>query len=80
MNEPIRTLAHMNTGDCATITRIHTNDPQVQRLMMLGLVEGVTVRLAGRAFGGDPMEFHLFGCGISLRREQAKRFEIDAAT
>ena len=80
MNDPVRTLAQMNTGDSATITRVHTQDPQVQRLMMLGLVEGVTVRLAGQALGGDPLEFHVFGRGISLRREQAQRFEIDVAS
>jgi Fe2+ transport system protein FeoA len=48
----------------------------VQRLMVLGLVEGTEVELAGAALGGDPMEFRLFGNGISLRREQARHFTV----
>ena len=44
--------------------------------MVLGLVEGAEVELAGAALGGDPMEFRLFGCGISLRQEQALRFTV----
>ena len=31
---------------------------------------------ASSAIGGDPMEFRLFGCGISLRQEQARSFQI----
>jgi Fe2+ transport system protein FeoA len=44
--------------------------------MVLGLVEGTEVELAGAALGGDPMEFRFFGSGISLRREQACRFTV----
>ena len=44
--------------------------------MTLGLVEGAEVELASRALGGDPLEFRLFGRGISLRREQARHFSI----
>jgi len=46
--------------------------------MMLGLVEGAEVELAGSALGGDPMEFRLFGCGISLRQEQARSFAVSS--
>ena len=57
-------------------TQFRTTDPQVQRLMVLGLVEGAEIELAGAALGGDPMEFRLFGSGISLRREQARHFTV----
>ncbi|MCH7636567.1 MAG: ferrous iron transport protein A, partial [Proteobacteria bacterium] len=43
---------------------------------VLGLVEGTEVEMAGAALGGDPMEFRLFGSGISLRREQARHFTV----
>ena len=46
--------------------------------MTLGLVEGTEVELAGCALGGDPMEFRLFGCGISLRQEQARSFTVSS--
>jgi hypothetical protein len=28
------------------------------------------------SLGGDPLEFRVFGAAISLRREQAKHFEV----
>jgi Fe2+ transport system protein FeoA len=50
----------------------------VQRLMVLGLVTGTEIEFTGAALGGDPLEFRLFGNGISLRREQARHFEVVA--
>ena len=70
------TLATLTRGQTGTIQSIDASDPQVQRLMVLGLVEGTEVELAGAALGGDPMEFRFFGSGISLRREQASQFTV----
>lgn len=70
------TLATMRRGQKGVIRSVDTTDPQVQRLMVLGLVEGAEVEHASAAIGGDPIEFRLFGCGISLRQEQAKFFEV----
>ena len=71
-----KTLAALKKGQKGIIESVDATDPQVQRLMTLGLVEGAEVELAGRALGGDPIEFRLFGCGISLRQEQARRFTV----
>ena len=73
------TLATLKRGQKGVIAAVDASDPQVQRLMTLGLVEGAEVEVAGRALGGDPIEFRLFGCGISLRQEQAERFTVTAA-
>ncbi|MCH9696137.1 MAG: ferrous iron transport protein A [Gammaproteobacteria bacterium] len=70
------TLATLRRGEKAVIEAIDTRDPQVQRLMVLGLVEGAEVEHASAAIGGDPMEFRLFGCGISLRQEHARMFTV----
>ena len=70
------TLATLKRGQKAIINFVDATDPQVQRLMVLGLVEGAEVENAGAAIGGDPMEFRLFGCGISLRQEHARYFKI----
>ena len=61
-------LYRIDSVDCA--------DPAVQRLMVMGLVEGAEIELAGSAIGGDPIEFKLFGTAISLRREHAVRFRV----
>ena len=70
------TLASLKRGQKGVSQAINSADPQVQRLMVLGLVEGAEVEHASSAIGGDPMEFRLFGCGISLRQEHARHFHV----
>ncbi len=70
------TLATLQRGQKAVISAIDSTDPLVQRLMTLGLVEGAEVERASSAIGGDPLEFRLFGSGISLRQEQARHFAV----
>lgn len=70
------TLTDLAPGETATIDAIDTGDPAVQRLMVLGLVEGAKLTFVRASLGGDPLEFRLFGAAISLRREQAKRFRV----
>ena len=70
------TLASLENGRKYLIKNVNSSDPDVQRLMVLGLVEGAEVELASAAIGGDPLEFRLFGNAISLRREQARHFEV----
>lgn len=72
-------LASLKRGQKAVIEAVNAADPAVQRLMVLGLVEGVEVEMAGQALGGDPLEVHLFGTAISLRREQARHFTVSMA-
>ncbi|MDG2108035.1 MAG: FeoA family protein [Woeseiaceae bacterium] len=70
------TLDSLKRGQKAIIKSVDTNEPQVQRLMVLGLVEGTEITHISSAIGGDPMEFKVFGCGISLRQEHAKFFKV----
>ena len=70
------TLATLKRGEKGVIESVDASDPQVQRLMVLGLVEGAEIEHAGSAIGGDPIEFRLFGSGISLRQEHARCFRV----
>ena len=70
------TLATLKRGQKGVIKSVDASDPQVQRLMVLGLVEGAEIEHASSAIGGDPIEFRLFGCGISLRQEHARFFQV----
>jgi Fe2+ transport system protein FeoA len=72
------TLADLKPGDVARIDSIDTADPAVQRLMVLGLVEGAELTFVRRSLGGDPLEIRLYGAAISLRAEQARRFHVVA--
>ena len=73
------TLAMLQRGKKYVINGVNTADPDVQRLMVLGLVEGAEVELASSAIGGDPLEFRMFGNAISLRRAQAEHFAVSPA-
>ena len=70
----MQSLATLKPGERVVISSVGELDAPTLRLMSLGLVEGAVVELASRAIGGDPIEFRLFGAGISLRREQALKF------
>jgi Fe2+ transport system protein FeoA len=70
------TLADLKKGDRAVITTIRSTAPSVQRLMIMGLVEGAEIECVGASLGGDPVEYRLFGGAISLRREDGSHFEI----
>lgn len=74
------TLAELKPGQSARIESINTNNPGIVRLMVLGLIEGVTVRYENAAIGGDPLEISLFGASISIRKQQAQQFLIEAVT
>ena len=76
MDVEANTLATLKKGQKGVIRAVNATDPQVQRLMTLGLVEGAEVEHASSALGGDPMEFRLFGHAISLRLEQARQFMV----
>jgi Fe2+ transport system protein FeoA len=69
-------LADLKPGDCVRIESIETQDRAVQRLMVLGLVEGAELTYLRSSLGGDPLEFRIHGAAISLRKEQARRFRV----
>ena len=71
------TLAELKPGQSARIESIDTNSPGIVRLMVLGLIEGVTVRFENAAIGGDPLEISLFGASVSIRKQQAQNFLVD---
>ena len=73
--EPL-TLADLKRGDHARIAAIQTADASVQRLMVMGLVEGAQLECLGGSLGGDPMEFLLHGSALSLRRAEARQFRV----
>ena len=73
------TLLDLAPGETARIDAIDTSDAGVQRLMVLGLVEGVELTYVRSSLGGDPLEYRFYGTAISLRREQARRFSVSPA-
>jgi ferrous iron transport protein A len=69
-------LSDLKPGDRVRIDTIDTADSAVQRLMVLGLVEGAELTFLRSSLGGDPLEFRIYGASISLRRAQARHFHV----
>ena len=74
------TLADLKPGEMAKLNEIDTGDPGVIRLMILGMVEDITVRMENIAIGGDPLEVGFFGSSVSMRKQQARHFKITRIT
>jgi ferrous iron transport protein A len=70
------TLADLKPGDRVRIEAVDAADPAVQKLMVLGLVEGAELTFLRRSLGGDPLEVRIFGAAISLREAQARHFRV----
>jgi Fe2+ transport system protein FeoA len=75
----LRTLADLTPGSRARIAAIQVADSSVERLMVMGLVEGAEIEFLRSALGGDPVEVKVHGAAISLRRDQARCFEVVAS-
>ncbi len=70
------TLADLKKGDRVRIEAVHTAEASVQRLMIMGFVEGAELVFVGASLGGDPLEFLLHGSAVSLRQADARNFEV----
>ena len=71
------TLADLKTGQCVRIQAIRTAETSVQRLMIMGFVEGAELQFVGASLGGDPLEFLLHGSAVSLRKADARHFDVE---
>lgn len=65
------TLADLRPGQIASVAHVGGEGSFRRRLMELGLVPGTRVELLGVAPLGDPLEFLLRGCSLSIRRAEA---------
>jgi Fe2+ transport system protein FeoA len=70
------TLSDLEPGERVEIACIVDIDASVERLMVMGLVEGAEVEYVRCALGGDPLEFRVHGAAVSLRRAQARCFAV----
>ncbi|MEX2187788.1 MAG: ferrous iron transport protein A [Pirellulales bacterium] len=74
-------LSDLPIGRLARVLSVAGTDGVGVRLLEMGLIPGVEIRLLGTAPLGDPLEFELRGYRLSLRRSEAARVEVqvDAA-
>jgi DtxR family Mn-dependent transcriptional regulator len=73
---PTTTLDHLSPGQAATVTKIGGKGAIRRRLMDMGITRGVEIRAIKTSPLGDPVEYHLRGYNLSLRKSEAEMVEV----
>lgn len=76
-NEQNSTLAFLPVGTEAKVTNIHGNGAATRRLMEMGIVPGVSIKVIKTAPFGDPLEVRVRGYKLAMRRSEAEAIEVN---
>ena len=71
-------LHEVEIGSIANVVAVHGTGTVSKRLMEMGLVPGVRVRVVKTAPFGDPIEIRLRGYSLALRNREAEAVEVTA--
>ena len=69
-------LPEVEIGGKASVVAVHGEGAVPKRLMEMGLVPGVSVRVVKSAPFGDPIEIRLRGYSLALRINEAEAVEV----
>lgn len=72
----ILTLAEVPVGQEAKVVRIFENGLISKRLMEMGVLPGVSVKVIKTAPFGCPLEIRVRGYHLALRRSEAAEIEV----
>jgi len=70
-------LGECRPGQGGRIARLDLQGPVAQRLMEMGFIEGIDVRVVRAAPLGDPIEVRLHDYDVSIRRSEAFHVELE---
>ncbi len=75
-NPPSITLNHVKVGDVVEVTKMGAKGDVRFRLLDMGLVKGVELKVIRVAPLGDPIEILINGFNLSLRIDEARNIEV----
>jgi ferrous iron transport protein A len=70
------TLDQLPVGNSARVAQVQGDDGVSIRLMEMGLIDGVPVKVVGAAPFGGPREYLVRGFRLSLRSSEASRVAV----
>jgi ferrous iron transport protein A len=70
------TLKELPIGVDGRVISVHGSGTATRRLMEMGLIPGVTVKVVKAAPFGDPLEVRVRGYSLALRKNEAAAVEI----
>ena len=71
------TLADLAKGETRNVVSVHGRDAVTRRLMEMGVIPGVAVRMVKSAPFGDPIEIKVRGYSLALRRSEAESVVLE---
>lgn len=71
------TLANLEIGTVAKVKKVNRKGAISKRLMEMGIVPGVSIKVIKTAPFGDPIEIRVRGYSLAMRRNEAEAIEID---
>lgn len=71
------TLAELSSGESRTVLSVRGQNVITRRLMEMGVIPGVAVRMVKSAPFGDPIEIRVRGYSLALRRSEAEAIELE---
>ena len=74
----IMTLAELPIGEKGKVLAVNGNDQITRRLMEMGVVPGVSIRMIKSAPFGDPFEIRIRGYHLAMRRNEAETIEVQS--
>ena len=73
----MRTLRDVKIGQTARVVKLHGEGALKRRIMDMGITKGVEIYVRKVAPLGDPLELHLRGYELSLRKADAELIEVE---
>ncbi len=73
----ITNLSQLPVGSSGRVTSVKGESIVTRRLMEMGVVPGVRVRLVKSAPFGDPIEVRLLGYSLAIRKSEAQAIEVE---
>ncbi len=71
------TLRELKPGQQGKVISIGATGPMKRRIMDMGVTPGVEIKVIKVAPLGDPVEVHVRGYELSLRKEEAAQIQME---
>lgn len=72
----MKTLKTIKCGNTAKVVKLHGEGALKRRIMDMGITKGVEVFVRKVAPLGDPIEIHVRGYELSIRKSDAQMIEV----
>lgn len=71
-------LTNLPIGTKATVVAVNGDNQITKRLMEMGIVPGVSIRVVKSAPFGDPLEIRVRGYSLAMRKSEADSIEVSS--